>query len=163
MSPLPVQQLEGEIQITELKVKNTVITLTNKRICQEILGTEKTEVKVIPLHRIDSLGLVTTQKWWLFIAGIIACLLGTGIDLLLFSRIGNEALFFTAPGIGMILAWLFTRKTGGVIYSLSGKMEIFIEVLDPSKITEFLDQVQITMDTVMSEQIQEKSRINKNL
>ncbi|MGQ3686078.1 MAG: hypothetical protein ACUBOA_13890 [Candidatus Loosdrechtia sp.] len=147
MPPLSVKQLEGEIPITELRVKNTVVTLTNKRVYQELLGTEKTEVKFIPLNRIDSLGLVTTQKLWLFIAGIIACLFGAGIDLVWFSRIGNEALFFTAPGIVMILAWLFTRRTGGVIYSTSGRMEIFIEVLDPNTITEFLDQVQVIMDT----------------
>lgn len=85
--------------------KKTSISLTNERIYQTVKVSGGEELRMIPLHRIDSYGIVTQHSMLLLIIGILT------IPLFGF-------------GLIVLLIWWLTRKTAFVVNSVSGKMEI---------------------------------------
>ncbi|MGQ9806070.1 MAG: hypothetical protein ACUVRP_08340 [Chlorobiales bacterium] len=115
-----IQNNSGESEIGKLGS----ITLTDKRVYQEInMGSIKT-VQIIPMTNVDSFGLISTQKVWLLILGVIIAL-------------GGLIMLVKSPGVGaailvlaalFIAAWWFTKKVGAVVYSMSGESELFTTV-----------------------------------
>lgn len=130
-------KLPGETQLASLIGEKKTI-LTDKRVVQE----DSIEARIIPLANIDSFGLVAKQKKWFLIIGSIISLYA--IYELISSYDKKSAIFMLLIGCGLIAVWWFTRKMGGVIYSLSGEMEIFF-VGPPEDIVDFLNQVQMVI------------------
>lgn len=131
-----IQNSSGELEIAKLGN----ITLTDKRVYQEINAGSVKIIRIIPITNVDSFGLISTQKVWLLILGVIIALVGL-------------VMLTQAPGVGasilvlamlIIAAWWFTKKVGGVVYSMSGESELFTTVRG-SQLTEvvgFLNKLQ---------------------
>lgn len=143
------------------------VTLTNKRVYQvflppflELLTAQdgERETKIIPLSNIDSFGIITTQKLWLLVIGCLVALFGLYSLVTSFQNQNNfgyrpSHLVSTFPivvllvGALLIAGWWLTRKLGMIIYSMSGKTEIFVQASRAKKgeIIKFLDVVQETV------------------
>jgi hypothetical protein len=67
-----IQNNSGEVEIAKLGS----ITLTDKRVYQEINEGSMKIIRIIPITTVDSFGLISTQKVWLLILGVIIALVG---------------------------------------------------------------------------------------
>lgn len=146
-----VRQLSGETELARLqgtkmtslftKVKTNVV-LTNKRVYQEIAEGSQKESSIIPLNNVDSFGLTASSKTWLLIIGALITLYG--LYSLVSSHSKGMPLFISLIGVGLIALWWFTRKTGAVVHSMSGKTEIFVEASASNQegITIFIARIQ---------------------
>jgi len=135
-----IQNSSGELEIAKLGN----ITLTDKRVYQEINEGSMKTIQIIPITNVDSFGLISTQKVWLLILGVIIALVGL-------------VMLTQAPGVGasilvlamlFIAAWWFTKKVGGVVYSMSGESELSTTV-SGSQLTEavgFLNKLQAAVE-----------------
>lgn len=144
---------EEKVVLARLQGKRSMILLTNYNIRQEIIRGLNKVIKIIPLHNIDSFGIVNHQKPWLaVIAGIMITVGITGFIKTSETEFRTEGIQWSAMfllGLFFFIAWVATRKIGGVIYSVSGKTEIFFETDAGATddVMRFIDQAQRTIQT----------------
>jgi hypothetical protein len=120
------------------------ITLTDKRVYQEINAGSTKTIQIIPITNVDSFGLISTQKVWLLILGVIIALGGL---LALSQSPQSGATILVLAGL-VLAAWWFTKKVGGVVYSMSGESELFTTV-PATQLTEvvgFLNKLQAAVE-----------------
>jgi hypothetical protein len=150
-----VRQLSGETELAMIKgtkmtsfftKASTKVVLTNKRVYQEIESGANEESCIIPLRSVDSFGLMTSSKTWLLVLGAIVVLFG--LYSLFTSNSKSDAFIILIIGAIPIAVWWFTRKIGAVVYSLSGKTELFVlaSAGNMGDITTFIAKIQETLD-----------------
>ncbi len=134
------QNNSGELEIARLGN----IILTDKRVYQEINAGSMKTIQIIPITTVDSFGLISTQKVWLLILGVIFAL-------------GGLVMLNKEPGVGALLlvlailfiaAWWFTKKVRSVVYSMSGESELST-IVSGSQLTEavgFLNKLQAAVE-----------------
>jgi hypothetical protein len=83
-----IQNSSGELEIAKLGN----ITLTDKRVYQEINAGSMKIIRIIPITNVDSFGLISTQKVWLLILGVIIAL--GGLVMLIDRTLRVERCFF---------------------------------------------------------------------
>jgi len=135
-----IQNSSGELEIAKLGN----ITLTDKRVYQEINAGSMKTIQIIPITNVDSFGLISTQKVWLLILGVIIALVGL-VTLTQSPGVGASILVLAML---FIAAWWFTKKVGGVVYSMSGESELSTTV-SGSQLTEavgFLNKLQAAVE-----------------
>jgi len=135
-----IQNNSGEVEIAKLGS----ITLTDKRVYQEINAGSMKTIQIIPITNVDSFGLISTQKVWLLILGVIIALVGL-VTLTQSPGVGASILVLAML---FIAAWWFTKKVGGVVYSMSGESELSTTV-SGSQLTEavgFLNKLQAAVE-----------------
>lgn len=134
-----IQSLTGKsVAMFMFLYPSTTLTLTNKRVYQEIKGSGVEEIRVIPIKHIDSFGIETKQH-------LLLCAIG--ILLTLFALM-QQSFFLIVFGLAVLAAWWFTRKITSVIYSFSGKTEISFITTAENKdvVAAFLHQVNTVME-----------------
>jgi hypothetical protein len=137
-----IQNNSGEVEIAKLGS----ITLTDKRVYQEINAGSMKTIQIIPITNVDSFGLISTQKVWLLILGVIIAL--GGLVMLIDRTLRGGALLLFVLAILFIAAWWFTRKVCSVVYSMSGESELST-IVSGSQLTEvvgFLNKLQAAVE-----------------
>jgi len=135
-----IQNNSGEVEIAKLGN----ITLTDKRVYQEINAGSMKTIQIIPITNVDSFGLISTQKVWLLILGVIIALVGL-VTLTQSPGVGASILVLAML---IIAAWWFTRKVCSVVYSMSGESELST-IVSGSQLTEvvgFLNKLQTAVE-----------------
>ena len=136
-----IQNNSGEVEIAKIGS----ITLTDKRVYQEINAGSMKTIQIIPITTVDSFGLISTQKVWLLILGVIIAL--GGLVMLIDRTLRSGALLLFVLAILFIAAWWFTKKVLIVVYSMSGASESTI--VSGSQLTEvvgFLNKLQAAVE-----------------
>jgi len=135
-----IQNNSGELEIAKLGN----ITLTDKRVYQEINAGSMKTIQIIPITNVDSFGLISTQKVWLLILGVIIALVG----LVMLTQSPGVGASILVLAILFIAAWWFTRKVCSVVYSMSGESELST-IVSGSQLTEvvgFLNKLQAAVE-----------------
>jgi hypothetical protein len=137
-----IQNSSGELEIAKLGN----ITLTDKRVYQEINAGSMKTIQIIPITTVDSFGLISTQKVWLLILGVIIAL--GGLVMLIDRTLRGGALLLFVLAILFIAAWWFTKKVLIVVYSMSGESELST-IVSGSQLIEvvgFLNKLQAAVE-----------------
>lgn len=142
-----IMKLDGTVKVNWFKKVKIQVILTNKRVYKLITEGFQKQSTIIPLANVDSFGVETSQQIYLLGIGLLACLFGL---ITMFSSDKGVGFLILIVGGVFIAAWWFSRRIGAVVYSVSGKSEIFINASaeNESEISKFIVNIQEAVEAI---------------